>query len=53
MRAQLLARGILDRVVTRAPRQMPALATALAGVASLAIVARTLNGRTPEFELRP
>jgi len=52
-RAQLLARGILDRVVTRAPRRMPALATALAGVASLAIAARALNGRTPEFELRP
>jgi len=33
-------------------RRMPALATALAGAASLALVARALNGRTREFELQ-
>jgi len=45
-------RGILGRIVSHAPRRMPTLAT-LAGAASLALVARAVNGRTPEFELRP
>jgi len=46
-------RAFLGRVITHEPKRMPALATVLAGAASLAFVARALNARPPEFELRP